>query len=324
MRASVLIFLLSASLCAAETYRWPAGYEGKQKLEVKKLEASKMGPFGFESENYRFYSDTELSNAEWRSIMIVCEGLRGAMAALPLKIIKPGESREIGTVRIFAEESAYLEAGGFEQTVGTYRSRGGEVLIWRRGLNEPDPEQGRFRLSKARQYDLLVHELSHQITGREFRRMPMWFSEGLAEYMAAAHDSPGRYSFKDPATAIRTHVRKYLGDMAKRDRFGITPLEVVVNWHGRDWSEDTRRGEGHGPFLKYVSAVLLVHYFCHLDPKSDQGEVIRDFLAALRAGQPASRATVEQLLRGRSLKSIEAEIEKFWQSKGLRVEFQGK
>ena len=73
--------------------------------------------------------------------------------------------------------------------------------------------------------------------------------------------------------------------------------------------------------MKYVSAVLLVHYFCHLAPERNRGELVRNFLKALRAGQPASRAMVEQLLRGRSLEQIEREIEKFWQAKGLRVEF---
>ena len=141
--------------------------------------------------------------------------------------------------------------------------------------------------------------------------------------MAAAHFAPGRYSFKDPTGAIRMHVKKYLGDVAQRDRFGIVSLQTLVRLDGHSWAENTRNGEGYGPFLKYVSAVLLVHYFCHLDPERNHGEVVRNFVGALRAGNPASRATVEKLLRGRSLKEIEAVIEKFWQAKGLRVEFRG-
>ena len=224
-------------------------------------------------------------------------------------------------MRIFDDEDTYHEAGGLAATVGTYLPGGGEVLIWTRGLKEPDPERSQFRLSKGRQYDLLVHELTHQATGRDFRRMPVWFSEGIAEYMAAAQHAPGRYSFKDPTYAIKTHVKKYLGDIAKKDRFAIVPLRTLVALDGRAWSENTRTGTGYGPFLKYVSAVLLTHYFCHLDPERNHGEVVRNFVGALRSGQPGSRAMVEELLRGRSLKEIESEIEKFWQSKGLRVEF---
>jgi hypothetical protein len=129
------------------------------------------------------------------------------------------------------------------------------------------------------------------------------------------------FSFKTPTESIKSHVKKYLGDLAKKDRFGIVPLRAILSMDGRAWSENTRTGTGHGPFLKYVSAVLLLHYFCHLDPERNHGEIVRNFVAALRRGQPASRAVVEVLLRGRSLDQLEGEIEKFWQSKGLRVEF---
>ncbi|MGI9244984.1 MAG: hypothetical protein ACR2RV_29545, partial [Verrucomicrobiales bacterium] len=270
------------------------------------------------------YTDVEIRNADWRSIMIVCEGLRGAIRSLPLDLVRrdlAGARR--GIVRIYNDEAAYHKAGGLPATVGTYRPRGGEVLIWTRGLQEPDPEQGAFRLSKARQYDLLVHELSHQATGREFRRMPTWFTEGVAEYLAAAHFAPGRYSFKDPAESIKIHVKKYLGDLAKQDRFGIVALRPLTSMDGRTWAENTRLGTGHGPFLKYVSAVLLLHYFCHLDPERNHGEVVRNFVAALRDGQPGSRAMVEQLLRGRGFEEIEEVIEEFWNAEGLRIEFRG-
>ena len=70
-----------------------------------------------------------------------------------------------------------------------------------------------------------------------------------------------------------------------------------------------------------MRGVLLLHYFCHLDPERNHGEVVRNYVGALRAGRSASRAMVEELLRGRSLGQIEAEIEKYWQPKGLRVEF---
>ena len=78
-----LIFLLFSSVgLAAEVggkvYRWPAGYEGKQKLAVKKLDVPGEGRVGFETENFRFFADTAIPNKDWRSIMIVCEGLRGA------------------------------------------------------------------------------------------------------------------------------------------------------------------------------------------------------------------------------------------------------
>lgn len=326
MWRSPLFVLLACAAVAEEKeilYRWPPAYEGKQKLEVRRLELSREGEVGFETEGYRFYADAEISSADWRSIMIVCEGLRGALRALPLDLM-PGRADAPArkrTVRIFEEEDAYREAGGLEATVGTYQPRSGEVLIWMQGLNEPDPDKSNFSLSKSRQYDLLVHELAHQATGHEFRRMPTWFSEGLAEYLAAAHHAPGIYSFREPTTAIKNHVKKYLGEVAKKDRFAIVPLRTLIALDGRAWSENTRTGTGYGPFLKYVSAVLLVHYFCHLDPERNHGEVVRNFLAALRRGQPASRATVEKLLRGRSLDQIEAEIEKYWRPMGLRVEF---
>lgn len=323
----LLLFLIISTLSRADgresIYRWPPGYAGKQKLVVSKLDSSGEGAYGFESEGFRFYADAEIPSKDWRSIMIVCEGLRGAMRSLPLDLVRPDTASPTRrrVVRIFKEESDYHDAGGLPATVGTYRPRSGDVLIWMRGLNEPDPEQGTFRLAKARQYDLLVHELSHQATGREFRRLPVWFSEALAEYLAAAHDSPGIYSFKDPTTAIRTHVKKYLGDHAKQNRFKIVPLRTLTALDGWAWSENTRSGTGYEPFLKYVSSLLLFHYFCHLDPERNHGEVVRNYVGAIRAGRPASRAMVEELLRGRSLGQIEAEIEKYWQPKGLRVEF---
>ena len=69
--------------------------------------------------------------------------------------------------------------------------------------------------------------------------------------------------------------------------------------------------------------MLLLNYFCHLDPERNHGEVVRNFVAALRDGQPGSRAMVEQLLRGRGLEEIEEVIEEFWNAEGLRIEFRG-
>jgi len=320
-----LIFLLFATAASAEpeTKRpvpWPKGYDGKQHLEVKKLEGLEDGQFGYESEGFRFVADSKISDRDWRSIMVVCEGLRGAVRSLPLGIMAEADRRK-AEVRIFATEEDYHVAGGMGGTVGTYWSRSSEVLVWSRGLIEPDPERGTFRLPKAKEYDLLVHELSHQVTDGEFRRLPVWFSEGFAEYLAAAHYSPGKYSFKDPSVSMKAHVTKYLGALAKKDGFAIVPLRTITQLSTRAWAENTRNGEGHGPYLKYISASLLFHYFCHLDPKVKDGEAIRDFLDALRSGEPASKATVEQLLRGRSFDQIETEIEKYWRGRGLRFEF---
>ena len=232
-----LIFVIFAASALAQegaekVYRWPKGFEGEQHLEVERLAPSEAGAVGFETANFRFRTDAEISKEDWRSIMIVCEGLRGAMRSLPLDLVRSEAATKRGEVRLFSKEEAYNQAGGLKGTVGTYQGRGGRVLIWTRGLNEPDPEAGSFRLSKPRQYDLLVHELAHQISGRELGRMPVWFSEGLAEYLAAAQFAPGRYSFKDPSTSIRDHVKKYLGDVAKQQRFEIVPLETVVRLVG--------------------------------------------------------------------------------------------
>ncbi len=124
------IALAGSAVVAAKVYRWPSVYEGKQTLAVERLDSSPDGVFGFQSDGYRYYADVEIRNEDWRSIMIVCEGLRGAIRSLPLDLIREelaGNRR--GVVRIFNDEGAYHEAGGLAATVGTYRPHGGEVLI---------------------------------------------------------------------------------------------------------------------------------------------------------------------------------------------------
>ena len=140
-----LLFFLLAAFARADgagdeerVYRWPAGHEGKQRLAVMKLEAPSEWAIAYETDHYRFYADTEISSQDWRSIMIVCEGLHGAMVSLPLDLLlrEEGKERRCGTVRLFGEEEVYHGAGGLEGTVGTYSPRGGEVLIWTKGLIE--------------------------------------------------------------------------------------------------------------------------------------------------------------------------------------------
>ena len=155
----VLLLFACAEPAAGEgkDYRWPSGYEGKQRLAVERLDPSTDGATAYQTEGYRYFAEVEIPNEDWRSIMIVCEGLRGALRSLPLDLVRHDQAGgRRGIVRLFPDEAAYHAAGGLEATVGTFRPRGGEVLIWTRGLNEPDPEQGGFRLAKARQYDLLV------------------------------------------------------------------------------------------------------------------------------------------------------------------------
>ena len=100
---------------------------------------------------------------------------------------------------------------------------------------------------------------------------PMWLVEGMAEYMAAVPYLNGKFVFRSANRGIKERLEeKYRSE---------TPTLIHPSWLLTASPADWR-----GSLDEYVSSMMLVYYFIHLDRKG-QGEAMAAYLRMLRDAQ---------------------------------------
>jgi hypothetical protein len=166
----------------------------------------------------------------------------------------------------------------------------------------------------------LVHELTHQLTpGPYFGPGAMgWFTEGIAEYVAATPYRQGRFKVKSNFDDIVAYATGYGkendGGRALGQEIKAPPLK---DYFQMPYSAFT----GTDANLNYGLALMLTTYFLHLDGEGDAARM-KAFLKALRDGKQGQEA-IDVLLDGRSYAEMEDAISKGWRRKGVRIGFGG-
>lgn len=163
----------------------------------------------------------------------------------------------------------------------------------------------------------LPHELTHQLTPNAyFQKGAMgWFTEGIAEYIAATPYRSGIYNVQSNLRPIIEYVTAYgrgnTGGRALGKDIVLPPLKTFMLMDYAAFLSN--------PQVNYGTSLFLTTYFFQMDGNGDAARM-KNFLTALRDGQSGEQA-LEKLLDGRSYEKVEEEFSKAWSRRGIDFSF---
>jgi hypothetical protein len=149
------------------------------------LEDAKNGRYVYESPGYLFTADARITDDALRNFSVMFETTRKYARALPLSLSSGGPDGKLD-ILLFGEMSGYIRAGGPPGSAGCYVPSRNIVMVPMESLGLKKGGSG-YSLDLKVSNLVLVHELAHQLTPAAYYAHGArgWFSEGLAEYMAA-------------------------------------------------------------------------------------------------------------------------------------------
>lgn len=277
--------------------------------EVKLLD-DQDGKFSHRSANFIITSDLRLPLSVINDIAKVLEGTRAALIAIPLGLHAGGE-REPYPVHLFRDAHGYGRAGGANGSGGHYNGRSGRMLVLlpNIGITEKD---GKTVLDYSKNLFVLKHEVTHQLMDRWHGSMPMWVSEGIAEFIASLPYSQGHYALKPPAAGMRDYLLKWRASKNERGIRIIPPAQLMA-MDRDDWDSAVSNRDAYD---NYNSAALLTLYFI----QQDHGAPLAGYLDALHHRDKIADAEKNHLLRGKTRESLNAEIVSLAKKLGLEPE----
>jgi hypothetical protein len=307
---------------------WPVKVGLARAPEIRSIDGAageQISPGGkkwkrWESPHFQLWCDEPLATGSLRDLGSLLEATWELNCRLPMNWEPTPPSNGKFTVRIFRHTRDYVAAHGTPGAGGVFRADTQEVMLPVRSLGGPakDPSRGE-PLSLARQTEeqgTLAHEATHQMMRAWLPNLPLWFSEGAAEYVAAADYSSGEFRFRHHLQFVRQRIEKWLPALGK-DRLCL-PLGELMKLDGPGWRQLTDQKK---TAELYGASLALTAYFYHGDGRDAAKMPVFDFVEAVRRGAPHTRPAGEHLLRGRSAEVLQADCQRFWTGLGLRLVF---
>jgi len=291
---------------------WP-DFVGVEDLEVTIVkEDADAKQYVYRSNHFEFRTSARLSTAVVKEFAAIFEATFETVKALPVGFApKPRESGYYLT-ELYETRQEYEEAGGPPGSGGVFTSRGNKIMIPMNQLGVSWTGR-RWIVEHRDNNDTLKHEITHQVTAEWLPLLPVWFIEGIAEYIAAARYNEGRYMLKNMSGSIEDYAFRYLDQR----EFPMVGLNHLMTMDMAQWAGDLTTGMAA---RNYPSSGLLMYYFLHLDGEG-KGESVAQFLAALGRGEDPEAAASQFLMRDRDFEALEVEVREKLRQAGIRVEF---
>jgi hypothetical protein len=298
---------------------WPEKVETTGDLKIEEKEIGEE--FSYFSPHFEFRSPLRLSNSVVREFARLFEATYEGVKALPVGFdpMPPQEGGHFLT-KLFANREAYFAAGGLPGSGGMFSSvsRGREFVSG--SISVPLTSLGveqvgnRYIIDPDKDSGTLVHEITHQVAVMwGIYGAPIWFTEGIAEYMQSAPYSKGTMRFSN----MTGNVEKTVMERANGNEFQMLPVEKLMTISRDEWANLLVNGDAA---KNYHSANVLMTYFLHLDG-SGTGEAVAAYLRDLRAGTDPRQAAATHLLRDRDLPKLAADVREKWRQNGFRLEY---
>ena len=296
---------------------WPEVVRFTEDPEVATIEEDPAKKrFIYESANYRYVCDVRLTKSVVKGFAVMFEATHLYCRTLPLAV--NGGIRKDGKhlILLFKEMGDYIQAGGPPGSAGVFIGGRGVVMVPLDSLGVKPMGSG-YMLDRDKSSKTLPHELTHQLTPNAyFEKGSMgWFSEGLAEYVAATPYRAGTFMVRGNQKDIIDYVTGYgskdMGGRALGTEIRMPALKTFMLQSYPEFLEQ--------PQLNYGCGLLVTTYFLHMDGAGD-GKRIKAFLQALHDGKENEEA-LKVLLDGRSFEQLQDELAKAWKRKGVEFTF---
>lgn len=272
--------------------------------------------FVYESPGYRFTSDSRITDDALRNFAVMFETTRKFALTLPLSMAVRDRNGKMD-ILLFGEVADYIRAGGPPGSAGCYVSSSGIVMVPMESLGLVKGGTG-YSLANRGNNLILIHELAHQLTPDAYYAPGArgWFSEGLAEYIAATPYSWGYFAPDIHGNAVKAYVTS-TGNNGQGGRNLGTRLHAPKL--RRLFLMEYGEFSGANGATNYALGLLVTHYFFHMEG-GGRGARMRTFLEGLQRGASGEDA-VKPLLGGGSYEKLEAEIAAEWAKKGVNIQF---
>lgn len=269
--------------------RMPEETKVDQSIEVE------GGPRVFNTPNFQFDCDQGVTRGFISEAARVFEGTLHAIDSLPLGIKpKPAEGASRFKTLFLSREAFDRElaqgaapAGGsgpgipggglaMPQTTvaGVYLPARREVLVPFSSLGV-EKNGSQITLRRSSDTSTLIHEITHQVMHDWLALTPLWFSEGLAEYISAVPYQNGRFEFRNAEKGLK----QTLEEAYRLERGAPVPMihaADLLQMKGDAW---------RGSLEEYRSSLLMVYYFMHLDQPEKPGAAMAAYLHLLERGK---------------------------------------
>ena len=307
MRTLLSLFLIGF----LQAEEWPRIFKPSPSIAKYQVLGQEDGLFQYRTKHYRIASDRTLRPSLLADFTRSAEAVALVLEKIPLPLSSPPE-KDLPLIRICANEATFLSAGGAKGAAGFYNGRKQEVLIlW----DQFFPENG-GGLGPRANFSLLVHELAHlQMHGHLWKMRP-WFYEGVAEYVAAAHEKGGVFNFSKMEGKVRERIKSHTNPAA--DGSPVMSLAKLIQLSSRKWHHLAETQESYELLEIYSSSLLLTHYYFH--GGDERRKEVDDYLAKIEEVKDI-RDERPLLLNGEEAAEIEKKLVAYWSSRGLKLRF---
>ncbi|MFP6898748.1 MAG: hypothetical protein VCA38_19300 [Roseibacillus sp.] len=309
-------------------FDWPDRFNGEQQPAVKYVTFDeKREVHIFSAKHFNLLCNTKLSASTVSKCAAVFDSIVGALDSLPLGLNPiPREGEKRYDALLLSSRSLYQQQGGPANSAGVYIPRRNLTMMPYSSLGIVKKGSNWVFDGSRREFGVLIHELTHQTLINRWGFLPVWFHEGIAEYMQAMPYRSGQFLFTNPGAGVSKHIRDGVGKLWKE--FPCVHLESLLTIDLRTWNQINGTDRTRS-WRNYASAELAIWYFMHVDGSGDGAH----FIAWIHEMKTSSRShkknwiarkvelTRKHLLRDRSWEELEEEFRKALQGKGLRVIF---
>lgn len=306
-----------------ELGKWPTFVAvDRDKLQIETVSENwNAKQYIYRSPHFEFHSPVRLSAGVVREFSRLFEATFEMMKAMPIGLDPQPSGEGFHLTKLYATEEDYFAAGGVRGSAGMFAFGGQPGSSFSNVIHVPLTSLGvenvgsRIVVDKKKGSNTLIHEITHQLTGRWLPVLPTWFVEGIAETVSAQKYDHGRFNLTTMDRAVQDDVSRYARDGRDFPMVNLTELMSISN---HQWKAALAASEGRS--THYPSANLLFYYFLRLEGKGD-GEALVNYLKAIRSGQREADARDKFLLKGGTYADLEKDVELKWRIKGLHLAF---
>lgn len=300
---------------------WPRQVAVQGTPSVTPLERSGGGhrEFAALTEHYEFDSDIKVGDDVLRELARVFEATYELNKLLPLRLHPtPENNRPRFVARLFSSDRDYFAAGGMQGSSGTYSRDQARILVPISSMGVK-LVNGRMQTERTERTETLVHEITHQMMNQWLPRLPRWYAEGSADYIAMADYVHGRFFLNQMEDRLRRYLRRR-GQQG--DTFVMLRPAELMALDGRTWGMALASNAGSAS-QNYASATLLTFYFYHLDGRGDGANLIA-YLRDLERDTTEPDSAARHLLRGRSMDELERDVLKAFEQRSFKIRTTGR
>ena len=289
--------------------KWPRKLKPENYTITIVREENDTNTYIYRTPHFEFHSNVKLARKVVREFSQIFESTLLVISELPLEFNPEIPEDRPFLTQIFETEEQYLAAGGVPNSAGVYFQQSRKIMVPLRHLGVKKTSSS-YTIDEKREVSVLAHEITHQVTHDWLSKLPIWASEGIAEYVEHVPYERGVFRFD------RFDVSEFL----RRGSSSLTDLQVLMTMSPVEWNlafaENASKASSN-----YLSAFVLYYYFCHFElDEAGKPRLLYDYLRAIEAGK-IQEAANKILLNGRSYEELEAAVEKAYKREDVNLDF---